>query len=110
MPRQVKNGTVLIEDRHDQYAMSIKHRISRFSSEETATHDPDLLQACLQGVLQEVDTEFKSLNISYVLWAGTLLGAYRHHDFIPWDNDVDIAMSTKDLFKVRQVLVNKPNC
>lgn len=48
-------------------------------------------------LLKEIDRVFKKNNIEYYMVAGTLLGAIRHKDFIPWDDDVDIAI-TRDMF------------
>ena len=46
-------------------------------------------------------------NIKYYLAYGTLLGAIRHHGFIPWDDDVDVFVSGEDFLKLQKIFNEK---
>ncbi len=63
-----------------------------YSSDKTVAE----AQKIMLEILQEVHRICQKHHITYWLAAGTLLGAVRHRGFIPWDDDMDIAMTWKD--------------
>ena len=55
-----------------------------------------LLEAMLK-----IDRICRENNFWYSIVYGTLLGSVRHQGFIPWDDDMDIAMLRSDYEKLK---------
>lgn len=66
-------------------------------------------QAVLLELLTEFDRICKKHDIPYVLFAGTALGAVRHQGFIPWDDDLDVAMLRPEYERFLQVAPKELN-
>uniref|UniRef100_UPI004057697D LicD family protein n=1 Tax=Acetatifactor sp. TaxID=1872090 RepID=UPI004057697D len=63
------------------------------------------------AMLDEVDRICKKYDLTYYLVHGSLLGAVRHQGFIPWDDDLDIAMpraSYDKFLEVAEVELQEP--
>jgi len=54
-------------------------------------------------MLTQLDAVCRKNNLRYYLMYGTLLGAYRHGGFIPWDDDIDVVMPRKDYERLKQL-------
>lgn len=69
------------------------------------------LQKNILGVFKEFRRVCEENNLRYYAIGGTCLGAIRHNGFIPWDDDLDVAMPFDDYQKFRkkwQTMLRKP--
>ena len=61
----------------------------------------------LQDKILEIFKEYKKIcdenELKYYAIGGTCIGAIRHNGFIPWDDDLDVAMPIEDYEKFREI-------
>ena len=55
-------------------------------------------------VLKIITTICEEYGLRYYCDYGTLLGAVRHRGYVPWDDDIDIALMRKDYMRLLSIL------
>lgn len=69
----------------------------------------DQIKDCETNILSTFADFCDKNNLRYYLSYGTLIGAVRHHGFIPWDDDIDVEMPRSDYNKLIEILSNQNN-
>ena len=65
------------------------------------------VQPILLDMVKEIKRVCDENGIRYFLYRGTFLGAVRHNGFIPWDDDMDVAMLREDYEKFCRIAPDK---
>lgn len=89
-------------------AKDVMNKIAKESSllKEVSAEERLRLQNTLSLMMVDIHQVCEANGIKYSLVGGSALGAVRHKNFIPWDDDVDIAMLRADWEKFKRIFDN----
>lgn len=92
----------------DMLRYTLLHHLERFSIQTDNINDGysgklHILREIEKNMLREIDRICREHDIKYFISYGTMLGAVRHGGFIPWDDDVDVAMLRSEFEKFRDI-------
>lgn len=65
--------------------------------------DMKQVQDCIYEIFVEFDRVCQKHGLKYSMEGGTLLGAVKFGDFVPWDDDIDVVMVREDYEKFLKV-------
>jgi len=88
---RAKPGLVYFVGPHKQIVPELK-----FAKSPVFLIKPAILDNMRQ-ILKYTHSLLEENNITYWVTIGTLLGAFRHKGFIPWDDDIDINIMLRDM-------------
>lgn len=70
-----------------------------------------IIQRIETQIMKTVVSICENNNLTYFISGGTYLGAVRHKGFIPWDDDIDLALPRKDYMCLLDLLESElPSC
>lgn len=75
-------------------------------TDNTSEKTMNEFQCRLMNFLERFDAFCQEQGVEYCLMWGTLLGCIREKGFIPWDDDVDVAMDRANFEKFKQLAAN----
>ena len=55
----------------------------------------------LLDLVKEFTNAVTSLNLTYFMAGGMLIGSWRHHGFVPWDDELDLMMNYRERMKLK---------
>jgi lipopolysaccharide cholinephosphotransferase len=85
---------------------------------EITAQEREDLQACLFNAYLDIKQVCEKYGFSLFLVEGSAIGAVRHKGFIPWDDDIDVAMMREDYEQFKDIfdkelgtkyILNAPN-
>ena len=80
------------------------YNVSPFMSVWTGKNERGIRHDTLAlDLMKDVDNILASNGVEMILMYGSLLGFMRHKGLIPWDDDIDVAVSKSDINKIKEL-------